>query len=418
MWNAVSGERSTDRGAAQQPTRSSARQHNEPVVDLTEVSNRTASFVPIPAAEGPPPAAAASEQEAVSSPAMPLAAAAGAPKPLKFKFSMGGASRLAWPPTEAAAPAAEEPGKRKRVSEGEEAGGGGAAPVKRQKRKEAKLVDLTAAEPVVHVRPVAQEAIPPAQSREFPHPMTTSFAPERPDARLPSPFAGPAAQLHEPPQPQPQPNKANKAAKKGRTPPPAVDTAARDAMLRDVMAIALRSPTPQPPPAERRAPSAGRQPTPTTSQRAPDVVRQQKAQSKPSKPQRTPQHAASAPAPPALPDAKPKVKFTFGRAAAPAPVAAAQSLPAGQGTQQRQRIAHGEASGPQVAANAERQPSVSAGGLPKAKSGLIVKWSGRKMTASAEPPQAVASASAPAVPKGEPANQSSAAFVWRVQCLR
>ncbi|CAL8462796.1 g2329 [Coccomyxa elongata] len=249
----VSGEAGTQQALG----RSSARQRSEhTLVDLTEVSNRAPT---VPTLSGmAPAAAAANEQEVVSSPAVPQAGPPALPtKSLKLKFSIGskragqasaGAPSLA---PIAAAAAADEPAKRKRdgaaeISSVDE----DAAPAKRQKKQGPARARW---DPVAGAEVTPRAATPPVHGPEVAIQAL---------ARLPSPFAGPADAPWPQPPAQQQPPAApagatakepKTKAKKGRIPPPAIDPAARKALLEDVMAIAGRSPTPPP---------TSRQPTP------------------------------------------------------------------------------------------------------------------------------------------------------------
>ena len=254
QWDAVSGEA----GTQQAPGKSSARQRSgQTLVDLTEISNRAPTVSNLQAA---------TEQEVASSPAMPQAGPLAMPtKSLKLKFSIGskragqasaGVPSLA---SVAAAAAAEEPAKRKRDGAAEKGGvDEDAAPAKRQKKQGPMRTSWDPAAGAA-VRP--RSATPPVRGPEAAITAPSAAPVHQPLARLPSPFAGPAvAPWVQPLLAQPQPAGAaakepKNRAKKGRTPPPAVDPAARKALLEDVMAIAGRSPTPPPLPVPPRQPT-------------------------------------------------------------------------------------------------------------------------------------------------------------------
>lgn len=389
-WDAVSGEAGT-----QQAPRSSARQRSEhTLVDLTEVSNRAPT---VPTLSGmAPAAAAANEQEVVSSPAVPQTGPPAMPaKSLKLKFSIGpkrtsqasaGAPSLA---PIAAAAAADEPAKRKRdgaaeISSVDE----DAAPAKRQKKQAPARPRW---DPVAGAEVTPRAATPPVRGPQVAIHAPTAAPVQQPLVQLPSPFAGSAiAPWPQPPahtQPPAAPAGATAKepktkAKKGRTPPPAVDPAARKALLEDVMAIAGRSPTPPPtsrqPTPQPRAPEPGSHAAaqPPLPPAPPQQQQQKKKNTKPSNREPLPgavgpavQQPAVQAAPQPQPATKPKFKVKFsGSTAAPHQPSSAPAL-GQQGSsppQEYQEYRSGSQASAPIAA--KQQPkSFDAAALPKLK---------------------------------------------------
>lgn len=402
--NAVSGGRSGEADTQQMPSRSGVQHGRQPaLVDLTEISNRAPS-APAHADETAALSLAGrsgqEEQEAVSSPAVDRALV---PKPIKLKFSF----------SRAPAAVATEPAKRKRDGAAEAAATVNPADAAAAKRRKTEpLVDLTLPDPLVPARATlsgaaapavaapARAATPPVQSQDL-HFSVARDAEADARARLPSPFAGPASQPFPQPQATAKLEQAKKKRQKTRTPPPAaVDPAAREALLRDVMAIAHRSATPPPsdgrarvtpPPGQPRRPTpqprpaeASRQltppPAPLTASPAPQPKPKDRrgktgagAPAAANMPQSTPQAA------PAGPAAKPKLKFKFGGAAASAAAAVPQPLLAPRAQPQHgAALAAPSLENRSAPAKVDSRACAPAAGPSKAKTGLKVKWSGFK----------------------------------------